>query len=236
MALVWVHQKRVRHSVECVACGEHSPIDEREFGPRDNTRRLLEDLRFHRDSPRAQLRLIVRRRAGDNPIEVFRIALGLHQGLPPARGATGPVREPWRAIVERRDDGFRFHRHLVNGAIREIYDFFRMSDRERRIRAAVSRVRRCCRVTLLQRRGQRAIADDSGPAAVADGLELPVPGHGGQPNLNPDVRVRRWRERCRHSAKGWQLAELRHRRARSRQSESSGRHHLGQRNRSGRER
>src|SRR4029450_13744301 len=97
------------------------------------------------------------------------------QALPPARGATRPVGEPWRAIVERCNNGLRFHRQLVDRAIREIYDLFRMSDRERRIPTDVSRVRRCRRVTLLQRRGQRAIADRSRPAAIADGLELAVP-------------------------------------------------------------
>src|SRR5207237_10709127 len=93
-------------------------------------------------APCTQLRLIIRWSAGDNPIEVFRVALSLHQGLPPPSGATRPVRKPWCAIVERRNDGFRFHRHLVDGTIGEIDDFFRMSDRERRISACVSRVRK----------------------------------------------------------------------------------------------
>jgi hypothetical protein len=78
MALVWVRQESVRHSVECVTSGKYCLIDKGEFGDGDNTRRLLEDPRFHRDPPGAQLRLIVRRSAGDNPIEVFRIALSLH--------------------------------------------------------------------------------------------------------------------------------------------------------------
>ena len=129
MALGWVRQESVRHSVECVTRGKYSPIDKGEFGDGDNTRRLLEDPRFHRDPPGAQLRLIVRGSAGDNPIEIFRKALSLHQGLPPACGTTRPVREPWRAIVKGRDNGLRFHRHLVDGAIREIYDLFWMSDR-----------------------------------------------------------------------------------------------------------
>ena len=112
-----------------------------------------------------------------------------------------------------------------------------MSDRERRIPTDVSRVRRCRRVTLLQRGGQRAIADRSRPAAVADGLELAVPRQGRQPDFNLDVRVRRRRKRGRHTAKRRQLAELLHRRrARPRQTESSGGHHLGQGNRRVRER
>src|SRR5205814_2025199 len=141
--------------------------------------------------PGTKLRLIIRWSAGDNPIEVFRVALSLHQSLPPPSGATRPVRKPWCAIVERRNDGFRFHRHLVDGTIGEIDEFFRMSDRERRIRACVSSVRRCRRVTLLQRRGQRAVADGSRPAAIADGLELSVPINSRHPDLNLDVRVRR---------------------------------------------
>src|SRR5205823_1450667 len=49
MALEWVRQQAVLHSVDCVACGEHGAIEEREFGARDNTRRALEDPRFHCD-------------------------------------------------------------------------------------------------------------------------------------------------------------------------------------------
>ena len=69
--MVWVCQEPVRHSVECVTSGKYSPIDDGEFGDGDNTRRILEGPRFHRDAPSAQLRLIVRRGASDNPIEVF---------------------------------------------------------------------------------------------------------------------------------------------------------------------
>src|SRR4030095_3347018 len=152
-------------------------------------------------------------------------------------GATGPVREPWRAIVERGDNGLRFHHQLVNGAIREIYDLLRMSKRERRSPTDVSRVRRCRRVTLLQRGGHCGIADGSRPAAVANGLELAIPRLGRQPDFNLDVRVRRRRKRGRHTAKRRQLAELlQRRRARPRQTESSGGRHLGQGNRSVRER
>ena len=96
------------------------------------------------------MRLIIGGGAGDDAIEVFRITLRLHQALPSARGAAGPVREARGAVIERADDGFRLHCHLVDGSIREIDDFFRMSDCERRISARVSRIRRCRRVTLLQ--------------------------------------------------------------------------------------
>jgi hypothetical protein len=106
LALVWVRQQAVRHSVDCVACREHGAIEEDEFGGRDNTRRALEDPRFHCDPPGTQLRLIIRRSAGDNPIEIFLVALSLHQGLPPPSGAARPVRKPWRATVERCNDSF----------------------------------------------------------------------------------------------------------------------------------
>jgi hypothetical protein len=112
-----------------------------------------------------------------------------------------------------------------------------MSKRERRSPTDVSRVRRCRRVPLLQSGGHRGIADGSRPAAVANGLELAIPRLGRQPDFNLDVRVRRRRKRGRHTAKRRQLAELLHRRrARPRQTESSGGHHLGQGNRSVRER
>ena len=80
----------VRHSVECVQAAS-KPIDEGEFGAGDNTRWLLKNPRFDGDQPGAQLRLIVRRSAGDNPIEILRIALSRHQRLPPACGASRPV-------------------------------------------------------------------------------------------------------------------------------------------------
>src|SRR5436309_11455403 len=100
MALEWVRQQAVLHSVDCVACGEHGAIEEREFGAGDNTRRALEDPRFHCNPPGTQLRLIIRWSAGDNPIEVFRVELSLHQGMQSPSGATRPVRNQRRAPLE----------------------------------------------------------------------------------------------------------------------------------------
>jgi hypothetical protein len=128
--LAWVRQQAVSHSVDCVACGEDGAIEESEFGGRDDIRRALEDLRFHCNPPGTKVRLIIRWSAGDNPIEVFWVALSLHQALSPPSGATCEVREPWHAAVEHRNDGFRFHCHLVDGTIGEIDYLFRVSDRE----------------------------------------------------------------------------------------------------------
>jgi hypothetical protein len=78
---------------------------------------VLENRGFHRDAPRAQVRLIVRRRSGDDSIEVFRITLCRHQSLPSAGRASVPIREPWPFLVVRRDDRLRRHSHLMDSAM-----------------------------------------------------------------------------------------------------------------------
>ena len=133
MALMRIRQESVDHAVQRVARSQDSCVYEREFGQRDNTGRLLQDLRFHSKPPGTQLRLIIGGGAGDDAIEVFRITLRFHQALPSARGAAGPVRKARGAVIELGDDGFRLDCHLVDGSIREIDDFVRMSDCERRI-------------------------------------------------------------------------------------------------------
>ena len=99
---------------------------------------------------------------------------------------------------------FGLHRRLVDGAIREVDELFRMADGEERVAALVAGVGGRRRVAFLHRRRHRREADDAGPAAAADELKLAVPvlrqpgfhldlGIGRRPQDRVDAAMRRER-------------------------------------------
>ena len=63
------------------------------------------------------------------------------------------------------------------------------------------------RIAFAQGRCHCRVADDAGPAAVADGLELSVPVVDGKPDLHLDIRIRRRFENGRNAAERRQVGE-----------------------------
>ena len=190
-----------RRRRQSTALFEHGELRGRHGG-----RGILE--RRHGDAqvPRVQVRLEVRRRARDDRVEVLGVPLRLHQALPSSGRAAVPVRQPRPAIVELRDQRLGLHRRLVDGAIREVHELFRMTDGEQRVAALVARIGGRRRVAFLHRRHHRRKADDAGPAAAADELKLAVPVLR-QPGFHFDLRIRRRpQDRVDPAARGNDLA------------------------------
>ena len=162
---------------------------------------------------RVEVDHVVDRRSGDDAVEVVWVSLRRHQPLPSSRRAPVVVRQARRAIVERGDESLGSDRHLVHRAIGKVDDLFRMADQERGVLALVAGViRRGC-VALLQCHRHLIETDRARPAAIADGLELPVPRVHRQPQLHLDARVGRRCEDGGDSAvrrqRGWRRAQWR---------------------------
>ena len=121
--------------------------------------------------------------ASDDPVEVLRVALCFHEGLPSAAGTPNEVRETRRRGIRGGDDRFAVNGRFVNGAIAEIDQFLRMTDGELRGITDVSRIGGRGGVSATERRCERRILDRATPAAIADLLELAVPSGKRQPHL-----------------------------------------------------
>ena len=130
------------------------------------------------------MRLIVRRGARQDRVEVVRVFLRLHQTLPPARSSSRS--STTAAARDRRTptmSAFDFTVVSCTARYAKSISFSGMADRERRVSPLVAGIGRRGRVAFLQRGRHRRITDDAGPAAVADRLELAVPVLGRQPRL-----------------------------------------------------
>src|SRR5580692_8863876 len=86
------------------------------------------------------MRLVIRGRSGDDPVEIVRELLRFLQTLPPAGGTAVPIGIARSGTVEVLDDGFGSNRHFVDGAVGEIGELFRMSKREAGAATLMARV------------------------------------------------------------------------------------------------
>ena len=93
---------------------------------------------------------VVDGRSGDDGIEVLREALRRHQALAAAGGTPLVIRQGRCPAVERLDQGFRLHRHLVHRAVSEVDQLLGMAERERRAPALVPGIVGCGRVATLE--------------------------------------------------------------------------------------
>jgi len=75
----------------------------------------------------------------------------------------------------RDDDGFRLDGHLMNGSVSQIDDLFRMAEREVGIASSMTGIGTGAHITGADRCRNRGVRNRSRPAAVSDGLELPIP-------------------------------------------------------------
>ena len=212
----------VLDAVDRVARLHDRRVDHREFADRDDARLILEHRLRHPDAPRVEVRLRVRRRAGDDAVEILRIALRLDERLAAAGRAAVPVRSRRRAAVERGDDRLRLLGHVVLGSVRVVDELLGMPERERRGGAGVSRVGGAGRVAAFHGARHRGVTDRPGPAAVADRLEFSVPSREGQPHFHFDVGIARRLQRRRDAAERRHALEAVRGGARTRRRERAG--------------
>src|SRR3989304_2142792 len=85
---------------------------------------------------------VVAWRAGDEAVEIVRIALRLHEGLPPAAGAAVEIRDARRAAVQRGDGRLALHGGIMDGPVAEIDQLLRMTHGKARVAAGMARIGR----------------------------------------------------------------------------------------------
>ena len=158
--------------------------------------------------PGVKVILIIRGRPGEDGIEIFRIALRLHEALAPSRGATVPIREARRPAVKRTNDCLRSHSHLMDGTGVEINQFFRVPECEGCVAAGalVTRVGRSGSVAFLEGfyppeacRIRATVFNVTRPAAVPNRFKFPVPIRR-KPDFHFDMGVGGGRQDCGDAA------------------------------------
>ena len=143
---------------------------------------------------------VPRRCTRDDPVEILRVSLCARDPLPAALRASIEIRESRRGAVERRDDGFCRHRHLVNRAVREVNQLFGMTGYEVGVVADMTGVG--ARRSRNRQRPQQPSRDTEWcpPAAIADRLQLPIPPRRREPHFDLDVRIAARGQRRSHPA------------------------------------
>ena len=168
----------------------------------------------HLDRLERRVGSVVAGRAGDDAVEVRRIALRFHERLPAAARTAVEVRDARSGAVERPDRGLPLHRGLVHGPVAEIDQPLGMANREAGVGARVPGVARRGGITATQRVGQRGVLDRTTPRTIANLEVLAVPARHRQPDFGPDVGIGRGLDRQRYAAEGRQVRRSpRHRRA-----------------------
>ena len=80
-----IFDESIFHTVQRITSRKRCALDGRQLGRRNWT---LRQRSFIPDEPREQVRPVVRWRSGNDALEIFRIALRLHESLTPAIGTT----------------------------------------------------------------------------------------------------------------------------------------------------
>ena len=189
-ALLRVVQKAL---VERVAFLHHCVVDHLRLLGRDGHVGITGEHNLPRRSGGVHVNMAVGERPGDDAVVVLREPLRGHHRLASTGRASLEVRVLRGAIVERLDQPLRFHRRLVNGAIREVDDLLRVAERKHPVGpvgGVVASVGRRRRVAQTQRDLHVAVPlDRTGEPAIADDEQLAVPVVGRHPQLAMNVGV-----------------------------------------------
>jgi hypothetical protein len=164
---------------------------------------------FDPDSASEETFPVVGGGSGDDAVEVGGITLSLHKTLPASGGAPAPVGLCGGSIVEGGDDGLGLDGGLVDGAISEVDDLFRVAEGEASVGhgALVTGVGGRDSVALANGACHEAIPGTSGEAAVADSHKPVVPAGDGHPDLELDRGVGNRRDGADDAAECGQIIE-----------------------------
>ena len=170
----------VLHAVERVALRDDLRFHRLECVHRKQPRAKVPRIRKHRlhvlDELRADRREVVRGRAGDDAVEIVRIALRFHHRLPSAVRAAGEVRLCFVRAVVAADDRLGDFRRAMHCEVAEIHLALEIVQRPRRVgdpalMAGIGADRRVAGVY----RPAGLILDLTDEPAAAAHHELPVP-------------------------------------------------------------
>ena len=120
----------IGHSVAGVAGGEGRAVQERVLGGRNHGLRCGVHGAVDRHAAGVKVHVVDRGRAGDDGVEIRRIAHRRGNALPAPLRAAVPDRERGRAAVKGVNHRLGARRHLVHGAIAEVDHLLRMPERE----------------------------------------------------------------------------------------------------------
>ena len=209
MAGARIGEDAVLHTVELVAAGDNSAVDEGDVSCR-NVAGFIREQGLHPNGGAGQQRgPVVGGRAGHDAVVVCGKALGFHQGLAAAVGATGEVIVRSRCAVVGGQNRFGLQRHLVNAAPAEISNLFRMMKSPSRIDAVGEMAGVGARggVTVCEKTGEGLVVDLACKAAIALTLKamVPVCACKRQPHFDLDVGVRGGRGLNLDAAEGRQM-------------------------------
>ena len=167
---------------------------------RDITVRGAVDHAIELHSHAVQTRRRHRRGTSDDALVVGRILRRLNDALAAARRASIPQREFRPTAIERADDRFRLDRHLVNRPVRVVHELLRMIHRERGTGCRMPGIGARRGISLCEGCRHGAVGDGTGPASIADRLQLLIPVRHRHPHFDLDVGVAGRRQRCRYAA------------------------------------
>src|SRR5579883_1370140 len=153
------------------------------------------------------MRPVIGGRAGEDAVVIVGEALRFHEGLAAAVGAGTEIRMLRPGAIERRNDGFGPIGGLVDGAVAEIGNLFRMAERPLRIDGAtfVAGVGAGGGISIENGVGHRSVIDGAGEASVADTFVAAVPTGRGQPDFEFDVGIAGWLDHALNAAERREL-------------------------------
>ena len=119
VARTWIRDESIGEPVQRITTLHHRVRQERDLPGREEMLRRRQQRLINKCASQLSQRA-KRRIAGDDPVEVFRIALRLHQRLPSAIRTPIKIRVPWGRAIVRVAQGFGRDGRDVRAAVRVV--------------------------------------------------------------------------------------------------------------------
>ncbi len=145
--------------------------------------------------------------AGDDAVELVRIAIGLQKPFSAAARASIPVGVSRVATIKGAENRLCLDGHFMFRAVGEIDELFRMPQHKGAARALVTIVGCAGGVAPAECVGKRLIVNRSAPAAAAHSQKFSIPPGDGEPHLDLDLGVARRPQRGRDTTERRQIRE-----------------------------
>src|SRR5881394_194564 len=139
------------------------------------------------------MRPVVRWCSGNDPYEIFRITLRLHESLTPAIGTTIEIAESQLPTKKGAQYGLRLNTCFVDGAITEIDQLFRMADSPGGARHLAHMTVIGCGhgITSLKRTYQSGSIDGTCPTPITHLQVFAIPSGDRQPDFHSNLGILR---------------------------------------------
>ena len=179
----------VLQSVDCVAGIQHRLVDHGVLGRWNIASGIFKAYVCQPQRPRVPPE--GRGIAGDDAIELVRIAISLQKPFSAAARASIPIGVSRVATIKGADDRLCLDGHFVFRAVGKIDKLLRMPEHKCATLALVTIVGRTGGVAPAECVGKPLIVDRSAPAATTHGQKFPIPAGDREPHLDLDLGVAR---------------------------------------------